>query len=179
MDFYKFWQILDGKLNEWDPNEPDEGPGSDYDPPTAGGEGELERELRFENGVFVDAQSNKKWPAVMDPKLNSVIGEPGDTYEMFVRIGGQVPYDPGYVNHLDPSDAEDDKVHEDSLELDVEEFWITNKRTKNHIDLSRNPVASVNHYVSSKSHLFSLYSGGVYNLDWDFYNGKVSVHIRP
>jgi hypothetical protein len=173
MDFYKFWQILDGKLNEWDPNEPDEGP--DNERPSAVGEGELERELRFKNGVFVDAQSNKKWPAIMDPKLNSVIGEPGDTYEMFVRISGQMSYTPGDGSMGDP-DGRGPEVNEgDSPDIEVEELFITNKRTGEQVDLSRSPEASVN----NRSLLFKLYSGGVYNLDWDFHNGKVSVHIQP
>jgi hypothetical protein len=47
MDFYKFWQILEGKLNEWDPNEPDEGPESEYDAPSAHGDEEVEREASF------------------------------------------------------------------------------------------------------------------------------------
>jgi hypothetical protein len=176
MDFYKFWQILEGKLNEWDPNEPDEGP--DHELPRASGDGEIERELRFENGTFVDLNSNKAWPPVIDPKLNDVIGEPGDTYEMFARLSGQMSYVPGQGEMGNPDSRGPEVQEGDSPEIEVEELWITNKRTGKQADLSRNPVAAVRNLIGQKSKLFALYSGGVYNIDWDFHNGKVSLSIK-
>jgi hypothetical protein len=111
----------------------------------------------------------------MDPKLNSVIGEPGDTYEMFARLSGRMSYTPGDGRMGDP-DGRGPEVHEgDSPDLEVEELVVTNKRTGEQADLSRSPVAAFN----NKSLLFRLYSGGVYNVDWDFHNGKVSLQIKP
>jgi len=168
MDFYKFWQILDGKLNEWDPNEPDEGPDDEY--PRAGGDGEVERELKFENGTFVDIQSNKKWPAIiMDPKLSAVIGEPGDTYNMFARVSASLNYTPGQGEMGNPDGFGPEPAGEP--ELETEELVITNNRTGQSTDLSRNPVAY-------NGKIFSTYMGSVYAVDWDFHNGKVSLHIK-
>jgi hypothetical protein len=116
----------------------------------------------------------------MDPKLNSVIGEPGDTYEMFARLGGRINYIPARWDPSGGPDSDGPEVYEgDSPEIEVEELWITNKRTGKQADLSRNPAFAVSNLLGQKSKLFALYSGGVYNIDWDFHNGKVSLHIQP
>jgi hypothetical protein len=79
----------------------------------------------------VDVSPNKKWPAVIDAKLQDVIGEPGDTYEMFARLSGQISYTAGQGEMGNPDSRGPEVQEGDSPEVEVEELWITNKRTGN------------------------------------------------
>jgi hypothetical protein len=167
MDFYKFWQIINeskGIKNEWDPNEPDEGPEDHMQFNSAGGELEKIFQLVFKNGVFHDAHDGRVFPPIPYPQLQTIIGNPEDTYTMEVRIVASGDYIPGW--DAGGGNSEDDRLHgEPSVEVDW--TYIENDRTKKSVgipsELIQDKVVGV---VGSKA---------TYQVDYDLRGGKIDL----
>lgn len=130
MDFYKFCKILENVKNEWDPNEPDEGPDPPEYPNTCG-QVHFQALLGFKNGAFYDLKNNKSWPPISFPKLQEVIGDAQDTYTLTSEISACSDYDPGY--DYGGGDAKGVELVGEPT-FDVEYFEIKNNKTKKSVE---------------------------------------------
>lgn len=167
MDFYKFWQILESnKLNEWDPNEPDEGP-DPIEYPRACGQRDFQSSLKFRNGVFHDVKTNKSWPPISFPKLQEIIGDPEDTYTMDSTIYVCSDYNPGY--DYGGGDAYGPELHGDAR-LEIEFFEIKNDKTKKALDDI--PIS----FVEDK--IIGIQDNVVYKVEYDLNKGKLEVWVN-
>lgn len=166
VNFYKFWCILEGIKNEWDPNDPDEGPKDFADPyPTARGEHQMSIRLSYENGMFHDEENNKSF-RLDHPALNAIIGEPGDFYNLETTVYVQVGYKPGYDHGV--GDASGDEEVGRPL-LDLEGFYITNERTGKQVLIPDSLVLNK---------IVGMEGDPAYKVDYSFYNGKVRVTVN-
>lgn len=168
MDFYKFWEILNNKnlKNEWDPNEPDEGPEDYAEYPTADGSYEMNIQLSFKNGAFYDPQAGKSWPVLPFSPLQTVIGLPEDTYSASGTVLISGTYKPGY--DYGGGDAESDEPWGDP-NIEIDSFFITNNRTEKSIQVPSNLI---------EDKIVGINKPGVYSVDYDFNNGKYDIVVK-
>jgi hypothetical protein len=137
INFHRFMQIINESkgINEWDPNEPDEGPESNYE--STWGEHEIIVNLTFKNGTFHDIDDNRSLPPIPHPNIQTIIGSPGDTYTMKVRIVASGEYAPGY--DAGGGNSENDKFHGEP-KMEVDGASIENDMTKKSIDIPSNLI---------------------------------------
>ena len=171
MDFYKFWEILNeqkGIKNEWDPNEPDEGPEDHVDYPSASGAYEMTIPLKFEKGVFRDLNDGRTFPPIPHPPLNNIIENPEDTYTLETRIAASGYYIPG--NDQGGGFSRDDEFRgEPSVEIDG--FHITNDRTKKTVDVPTNLIEDKVIGTTGRQK-------STYEVDIDLNGDKIEISVR-
>lgn len=169
MDFYKFWQIINeskGIKNEWDPNEPDEGPEDFLELETSSGEHEMKVQLVFKNGAFHDAEDGRAFPPIPYPPLQSIIGEPNDTYTMETRIVASANYIPGW--DAGGGSTKDDELYGD-INWELDGTLIENDRTKKSVGIPNN-------FMEDK--VIGYGSKSTYKLDLDFMGRKIAISVR-
>jgi len=128
MDFYKFWQILEGtNENRWN-MEPENradfenhyGSRGDDAPDTSiHGDKEIDLKLVYSNGVFKDQDTGKLIHMPLDARLKSIIGEPNDVYSLRGRIIVS-----GNISMREPYEIDDN-----SVEFEVDGCDLYNDRT--------------------------------------------------
>lgn len=166
IDGKDFERLRKGKeLKEWDPNEPDEGPESEFEYDQAVGEKEIQARLAHRDGRFHDLDRGKDWPQMSHPSLQAILGRPDDSYTMRARVSVAVEYTKGL--DYGGGDARGDEEARQP-ELYVEEFSIANDKTGKEADL---PVELARGVIG-----FSPAS--VYLVDYDFHHGKVSINVK-
>lgn len=171
MDFYKFWEILNeqkGIKNEWDPNEPDEGPEDHVDYPSASGSYEMTASLKFEKGVFHDLSDGRAFPPIPYPPLNSIIENPEDTYTLDTIILASGYYTPGN-DHGGGFSRDDEFYGEPTVEIDG--FFITNDRTKKEVNVPSS-------LVEDKIIATTGRQKATYEVDLDLNGDKIEISVR-
>lgn len=166
MDFYRFWQILDN-INEWDPNEPDEGPEDHVEYDHAHGDFEFTSQLVFKNGVFHDVDKDRSFPVIPMPFIKDVVGSPDDTYTVETRVIVSLDYIGGW--DAGGGDSQPDRIYGDP-EVEIDGFWITNNRTGKSVNLDSK--ATLDKIISEDE-------GSIYQITHDWGGGdRVTVYVN-
>lgn len=167
INFHRFMQIINESkgINEWDPNEPDEGPDMEY--PRASGEHEMAVKLVFRNGIFYDADDDRSLPPIPHPQIQSIIGDPEDTYTMQVRIVASEDYEPGY--DAGGGTSQNDRfLKEPGIEIDG--ATIENDSTKKQI---RIPSELIKDKIVGETG-----SKAAYQVDYEIKGGKIEFRVN-